>query len=157
MKDCLQSTQQEVFKCFHNFGIILGFKALRLCSLMIAYTPAVNQSKALLHSPTFPLPAAGPTPSVVSLQLWLQGKPLLLAQPPGTNCCFPRLNYLWTLRTDPNHFSLAKALAGVEAREREGWGGGIQDILRHWQSKLLGESYPGWLAALVRFPEAVVL
>lgn len=64
MKDCLQSTQQEVFKYFHNFGIILGFKALRLCSLMIAYATAVNQSKALLQGPTFPLPAQVPHPQL---------------------------------------------------------------------------------------------
>lgn len=44
----------------------------------------------------------------------------------------------------------------LRQEEGEGGGNGSQDILLHWWLKLLGESYPGWLVVLVKFPEAVV-
>lgn len=91
-------------------------EALRLRSLTNAYAIVVNQSKGLAAGSCLPSPPA----LCCALQMWLHRRLLLLAQTPGTNCCFLRLRYVWTLRTDPNHYSPAKALRDVEARGGEG-------------------------------------
>jgi len=115
---------------------------------MVAYMIVVTQPKALLQGAASPFPQL---PSVVLLQWWLHGKQLA-----GTGCCFPRLNYARTLCADPRHCSPAAALPGAEAKEGKGRGEWEPGRLLQCRVKRLRETKPVCLAALVRFPDAVV-
>lgn len=101
---------------------------------MIAYEIVVSQFRAFcMFRPFLPqLQVPCCRLLVASQQLWLQGNPFLLAQPPGANYCFPGLNCSGTVHW-PKSLPACEGIGGCWGmrRERTGMGARIP-------------SFPGW-------------